>query len=123
VPARPAPATIAPFGPILRALGPDRGDVTTGYDGRSKDHPTARGSAMTEPSTSERSTERRPPSSDSGRTGTIVFGLIVLALGLWFFAERTLGIDLPRIAWGSLWPVALIGIGAWVLLGGIRRAR
>jgi hypothetical protein len=78
---------------------------------------------MKEPSASGSFEERRPPSSDSGRTGTVVFGLIVLALGLWFFAERTLGIDLPRIEWGSLWPIVLIGIGAWVLLGAARRTR
>ena len=60
---------------------------------------------------------------DPGRWATIAFGLVVIAIGLWFFADRTLGIDLPRIDWGSLWPLALIGLGAWILLGADSRRR
>jgi hypothetical protein len=63
----------------------------------------------------------RPVREDPGRLGTIVFGLVVIAVGLWFFAERTLGLALPRIDWGALWPLILIAIGAWVLLGAGRR--
>ena len=63
---------------------------------------------------------RRTHSHDPGRSGSIIFGLIILAVGLWFFAERTLGIELPRIAWSSLWPLILIGVGAWILLGAVR---
>ena len=46
-----------------------------------------------------------------------MFGLIVIAIGLWFFLDRTLGFDLPDIDWGGLWPLILIAIGAWILLG------
>jgi hypothetical protein len=69
--------------------------------------------------------ETRPQSPDSGpgRVATIVFGLIVIAIGLWFFLDRTLGFDLPDIDWGGLWPVVLIAIGAWILLGAGRRNR
>jgi hypothetical protein len=59
----------------------------------------------------------RPPASDPGRFGTIVFGLVLIAVGAWFFADRTLGLDLPSIDWGDLWPVVLIAIGGWVILG------
>lgn len=59
----------------------------------------------------------RPPASDPGRLGTIVFGVVIIVIGLWFFAERTLGLDLPRIEWRTLWPLALIAIGAWIVLG------
>jgi len=65
----------------------------------------------------------RPRDGDPGRSATIVFGLIVIAVGLWFFADRTLGLDLPTLNWGSLWPLALIGVGAWILLGAGRRRR
>jgi hypothetical protein len=61
--------------------------------------------------------------NDPGRTGTIVFGVILLAVGLWFFADQTLGLDMPRLSWSELWPVLLIGIGAWVVLGSMRRSR
>jgi hypothetical protein len=69
-----------------------------------------------------------PPSvryrrDDPGRTGTIVFGAILVILGLWFFADQTLGLELPRLRWSELWPVLLIGLGAWIVLGSMRRDR
>ena len=66
---------------------------------------------------------RRPPVSDPGRFATAVFGAILIAVGAWFFAEQTLGIALPDIDWGSLWPVFLIGLGIWVLIGSADRRR
>jgi hypothetical protein len=50
-----------------------------------------------------------------------VVGLILLAIGLWFFADVTLGLSLPRVRWGDLWPLLLVGLGAWLLLGSMRR--
>ncbi len=47
--------------------------------------------------------------------------MVVLGLGLWFFAEHTLGYELPRISWSQLWPITLIVIGLWVVLGSMRR--
>lgn len=55
----------------------------------------------------------------AGRT----IGIIVLAIGLWFLADVTLGFDLPSIAWGELWPAALILLGALVVLRGMSRRR
>jgi len=49
--------------------------------------------------------------------------LILLAIGLWFFAERTLGLTLPRLQVGQLWPLLLIGLGVWIVLGAFRRPR
>ena len=74
---------------------------------------------------SQRTFENRPQprDPDPGRVATVVFGLIVIAIGLWFFLDRTLGFDLPDIDWGGLWPLILIAIGAWILLGAGRRNR
>ena len=58
---------------------------------------------------------------DHGRTASILFGLVFLGLGLWFFVEHTLGYALPRIRWSQLWPAVLIIIGLWVVLGSMRR--
>jgi Domain of unknown function (DUF5668) len=79
---------------------------------------------MTEPDPNQ-SFETRPQPRDPepGRIASIVFGLIVIAIGVWFFADRTLGLNLPDVDWGSLWPLILIGIGAWILLGAGRRNR
>jgi hypothetical protein len=65
----------------------------------------------------------RPPPADRGRSATLIFGVIILLVGLWFFASRTLGLDLPDIEWGQLWPLLLIGLGAWIVFGAMRRNR
>ncbi|MDH4142205.1 MAG: DUF5668 domain-containing protein [Chloroflexota bacterium] len=52
-----------------------------------------------------------------------MFGLIVLAAGLWFFAEQTLELDMPDIRWGQFWPVILIVLGAWIVFGSMRGNR
>jgi hypothetical protein len=44
------------------------------------------------------------------------WGLIVLAVGLWFFADVTLQLSMPAVAWGDLWPVVLILIGLGVVI-------
>lgn len=64
----------------------------------------------------------RPNDGDSGRTVTIVLGLILLAVGAWFFADQTLGLDLPTLRWSQLWPIALILVGGWILLAAMRRS-
>ena len=53
--------------------------------------------------------------------GTFVFGLIILAVGVYYLLDRTLGIAMPRIQWGSLWPVLLIVLGGLILLRAIER--
>ena len=63
----------------------------------------------------------RADRSDPGRSASIIFGILVLAVGLWFFADVTLGLELPRVRWSQLWPVILIAIGVWVVLGSVRR--
>jgi hypothetical protein len=47
--------------------------------------------------------------------------VIILVVGLWFFATRTLGLDLPRLDWGQLWPILLIAIGGLIVLNAMRR--
>jgi Domain of unknown function (DUF5668) len=52
-------------------------------------------------------------------SGGIFIGLLFILLGIYFFARETLNIDLPEI--GSLWPVLVIALGVWLILGGLRR--
>jgi hypothetical protein len=66
-------------------------------------------------------TPGRRSETDHGRTVSVLFGLVFLGFGLWFFVEQTLGYDLPNIRWSQLWPVILIIIGALVVLGSMRR--
>jgi len=62
--------------------------------------------------------QRRGPS-----TIAIVVGLIILVVGLYYFIDRTLGIDLPAVSWGNLWPVILIVIGGIILVRAWERGR
>ena len=54
-------------------------------------------------------------------TGARIWGLLVLAAGLWFFAQVTLGLPLPAIAWRDLWPAALVLIGLFIIVRGMTR--
>jgi Domain of unknown function (DUF5668) len=66
---------------------------------------------------------RDPGVVHAADTAGRVWGLILLAVGLWFFADVTLGLDMPHMAWRDFWPVALIGIGVLVLARGMTRRR
>jgi hypothetical protein len=59
----------------------------------------------------------------AGDTAARVWGLLVLAVGVWFFADITLGMDVPAIAWRDVWPVALIVLGLAVLVRGMASRR
>jgi hypothetical protein len=52
-----------------------------------------------------------------------VWGLLLIAFGLWFFADVTLGMNMPAVAWRDLWPLLLIVIGAIIVLRGMTRRR
>ena len=67
--------------------------------------------------------QRRDARRRGVETGTVVWGLILIVVGGWFFLDQTLGLDMPNVEWESLWPVVLIVIGAAVILQGIGRRR
>ena len=47
----------------------------------------------------------------------------MLADGLWSFADVTLGLDMPAVAWRDLWPIALIVVDLAVVFRGLARSR
>jgi hypothetical protein len=51
----------------------------------------------------------------------MVVGLGLVLVGLYYFVDRTLGIALPRISWGSLWPILLIVLGGLILIRSFQR--
>ena len=56
-------------------------------------------------------------------TATRVWGLVVLAVGVWFLADVTIGLDMPAIAWGDIWPLGLILLGVLIVFRGMARRR
>ena len=56
---------------------------------------------------------------DSGRPS----GLVVLAVGLWFLADVTIGLDMPNVPWSDVWPLGLILIGGLIVVRGMGRRR
>ena len=59
-----------------------------------------------------------PPDRDwsDGRAGILV-GIGLVLIGLWFLLREYL----PGINWGLIWPLIIVGIGAVILVGSIRR--
>jgi hypothetical protein len=66
---------------------------------------------------------RDPDLVSAGTWLTRLIGLAFIAVGLWFFGEVSLGLDLPAVEWNLLWPVVLIVIGGLVLLSAAMRRR
>ncbi len=49
--------------------------------------------------------------------GGIVFGLILLGVGIWFMLDKTFGFALPEVEWDQIWPLFIIALGVAVLFG------
>jgi LiaI-LiaF-like transmembrane region len=60
-------------------------------------------------------TDWRPPRHRDSNVASIVVGLVILGLGIWYFLDQTLGFTMPDVDWGDLWPVFLIAIGGLVI--------
>lgn len=62
------------------------------------------------------SEDAKPGPVDDGRTALFIGGGLVL-VGLYFLVREYL----PRIDWGFVWPLILVGVGALILVGAARR--
>jgi hypothetical protein len=57
----------------------------------------------------------RPPKQRDSNLASIIVGLVILGIGIWYFLGETLGFQMPRISWGDLWPIILIILGGVIL--------
>jgi hypothetical protein len=53
--------------------------------------------------------------------GRLIFGLVVLFVGVWFLFRNTFGINLPELDSDMIWPVLVIGLGLAILFNTGRR--
>lgn len=47
--------------------------------------------------------------------GAIIFGLVVLGVGLYYFLQRTLGLSMPELDWDRVWPLLVIALGVGIV--------
>lgn len=62
-----------------------------------------------------------PHVRDAADTAGFVWGLVLLVIGLWFFAAITLRLALPNVAWSDFWPLVLILFGGLIVVRGMAR--
>ena len=62
-----------------------------------------------------------PTVAGAADTAARMWGLLLIAVGAWFFAEVTLGYDMPSIPWRDIWPLGLVVIGLIVIVRGMTR--
>lgn len=67
--------------------------------------------------------ERDPRARRAADLAARVWGAFLIALGVWFLLDVTLGYDMPQIAWRDLWPIALILLGLVIVVRGMARTR
>jgi phage shock protein C len=60
--------------------------------------------------------DQAPADRGSGTGAPLVFGILLILLGAWFLLRRWINIDFDLI-----WPVVVIGLGAVLILGAMRR--
>jgi uncharacterized membrane protein len=52
---------------------------------------------------------------------SMVIGLVIVAIGVYFLLDVTLGFDLPRFRLATLWPLLLVAIGGLIVLRAVGR--
>ena len=49
--------------------------------------------------------------------GAILFGLIVLGVGIYYTLVNVFGLELAELDWDMIWPLAVVALGIGILWG------
>jgi hypothetical protein len=52
----------------------------------------------------------------------VALGVVLLFVGVWYFLDNTLGLNLGEIDGDKIWPILIIGLGGGILLRAWRRS-
>ena len=47
--------------------------------------------------------------------GGIIFGGILLVVGIYYLFQQTLGFDIPDLNWDQIWPILVVLLGVVIL--------
>ncbi len=47
--------------------------------------------------------------------GGLIFGLLILSVGLYYVLVNTLGFKLPELDWDLIWPLFVVALGVGIL--------
>jgi hypothetical protein len=55
--------------------------------------------------------------------GGVLFGLIVLGVGVYYLLDRTFGISMPNLNWDKVWPLFVVALGAAIVFSSWAKGR
>ncbi|OGO55038.1 MAG: hypothetical protein A2V84_03765 [Chloroflexi bacterium RBG_16_70_13] len=119
-PPAPAAPTTPPAPPAPAAAGTD---LRTAFESGARAFDERAQALGREAEGAARRWSESPAVKETADLAGRLWGLVLLALGLWFLADVTLDMALPNVRWNELWPVILILIGGFVVLRGMARRR
>jgi cell wall-active antibiotic response 4TMS protein YvqF len=53
--------------------------------------------------------------------GGVIFGVIILGVGVYYLLANTFGVALPELDWDKIWPLLVIALGLGILWGAWNR--
>lgn len=121
VPATPAEPAMAPSQPAPAAPAATGTDLKAALEDGARTLDQRAQALGREAEAAARRWGENPAVKETADIAGRLWGLVLLAFGLWFLADVTLDMDLPNVRWSEVWPVLLIVLGGFVVIRGLAR--
>lgn len=121
VPATPAEPAMAPSQPAPAAPAATGTDLKAALEDGARNLDQRAQALGREAEAAARRWGENPAVKETADIAGRLWGLVLLAFGLWFLADVTLDMDLPNVRWSEVWPVLLIVLGGFVVIRGLAR--